>query len=266
MKNITGTCGGAESYYSQVGNFTNSVDTQKDFKPIGINGVPKVSPFFTSIEVMTSEKNGSIIAFGDSITTLSWPDYLAKELNDANIKNLSVIREAIGGNRILHNSESKLHGLFGPSGISRFEKAIIDHQGAKYIIVLEGVNDIMHTGPGGLAPASETVSKDEIITGLEKYIELAHKHNLKIYGATIMPFKGYEVYTDELDIKRKEINEWIRTSGKFDGVIDFDKATLDPDNPSKLLPRYDSGDHLHPSDAGGEAMAKAIDLKFFSGN
>lgn len=266
VKNITGACGGAESYYSQVGNFTNSVDTEKDFKPIDINGVPKVSPFFTSIEVMTSEKNGSIIAFGDSITTLSWPDYLAKELNDANIKNLSVIREAIGGNRILHNSESKLHGLFGPSGISRFEKAITDHQGAKYVIVLEGVNDIMHTGPGGPAPASEIVSKDQIITGLEKYIELAHKHNLKIYGATIMPFKGYEVYTDELDIKRKEVNEWIRTSGKFDGVIDFDKATLDPDNPSKLLPRYDSGDHLHPSNYGGEAMAKAIDLKFFSGN
>lgn len=155
VRNVTGTCGGAESYFSESGNFIDSVDTEKDFKPIGTKGFPKVSPFFTSIEVMTSEENGTIITFGDSITTFSWPDHLAKRLNEGNIKNLSVIREAIGGNRILHNSESALHGLFGPSGILRFEKAIIDHQGAKYIIVLEGVNDIMHTGPGGSAPAAE---------------------------------------------------------------------------------------------------------------
>lgn len=262
-KNITGACGGAEAYFSEEGNFISVVGTQKYFKHISENGIPKVSPFFTAIEVMASTKNASIIAFGDSITTLSWPDYLVKELKNADIKNLSVIREAIGGNRILHDSEITLHGLFGPSGISRFEKAITEHQGAKYVVVLEGVNDIMHTGPGGPAPKSETVSKDQIIAGLEKYIELAHKHNLKIYGGTIMPFKGYEVYSDELDIKRKEVNKWIRTSGKFDGVVDFDKITCDPNDPSRLLIEYDSGDHLHPNDAGGEAMAKAIDLKFF---
>ncbi|MBV7276546.1 SGNH/GDSL hydrolase family protein [Clostridium sp. PL3] len=263
VKNITGGCGGAEAYFSQEGNFINAIDTHKNFKSISENRIPKVSPFFTAIEVITSKENGSIIAFGDSITTLVWPDYLAKELNSSNIKNLSVIREAIGGNRILHNSESALHGLFGPSGVSRFEKAITDHQGAKYVIVLEGVNDIMHTGPGGPAPKSEIVSKDQIIDGFEKYIELAHKHNLKIYGATIMPFKGYEVYSDELDVKRREVNEWIRSNGKFDGIVDFDKATLDPNNPLRLLPEYDSGDHLHPNDAGGEAMAEVIDLKFF---
>jgi len=174
VKNVTGTCGGVESYFSGSGNFIDSVYPEKDFKPIGVNGIPKVSPFFTSIEVMTSEKNGSIIAFGDSITTFSWPDHFARRLRDADIKNLLVIIEAIGGNRILHNSESNLHGLFGPSGVSRFEKAITEHQGARYVIVLEGVNDIMHTGPGGPAPATEIVSKNEIIEGLQKYIELAH--------------------------------------------------------------------------------------------
>lgn len=263
VKSVTGAYGGVDAYFSQEGDYISSVDTQKDFKFIATNGLPKISPFLTSIEVMTSKNNGSIIAFGDSITTLSWPDYLAKRLQEANIKNLSVIREAIGGNRILHDSENALQGLFGPSGISRFEKAITDHQGAKYVIVLEGVNDIMHTGPGGPAPEAEVVSKSEIIAGLEKYIELAHKHNLKIYGGTIMPFEGYEVYTAELDNKRKEVNEWIRTSGKFDGVIDFDKATAAPNNSSRLLLRYDSGDHLHPNDAGGEVMANVIDLKFF---
>ncbi|AKN30542.1 hydrolase GDSL [Clostridium carboxidivorans P7] len=263
VKNVTGACGGVESYFSKEGNFTDSVDTRNDFKAVYKNGALKVSPFFTSMEVMTSKENGSIIAFGDSITTLSWPDYLVKRLNDANIKNLSIIREAISGNRILHDSESTLHGLCGPSGISRFEKAVTDHQGGKYVIVLEGVNDIMHTGPGGPAPASEIVSKDEIIDGLKTYIEIAHKHNLKIYGATIMPFGGYEVYSPELDVKRKEVNEWIRTSGMFDGVIDFDKATLDPNNPTKLLPQYDSGDHIHPSDVGSEAMANMVDLKLF---
>lgn len=263
VKNATGAYVGVEAYFSQEGNFINSVNTYKDFRSISENKIPKVAPFFTSIEVITSKENGSIIAFGDSITTLSWPDYLAKQLNSSNIKNLSVIREAIGGNRILHDSESTLHGLFGASGISRFEKAITDHKGAKYVFILQGVNDIMHTGPGGPAPKSEIVSKDQIIAGFEKYIELAHRYNLKIYGATIMAFRGYEVYSDELDVKRREVNEWIRTSGKFDGIVDFDKATLDPKNPSRLLPEYDSGDHLHPNDAGGEAMAKAVDLKLF---
>lgn len=264
VKSITGAPGGVESYFSKEGDFTDSTDTVKYFKPIGTNLVPSISPFVTSIEVKTSKDNGSIIAFGDSITTFSWPDYLAKRLKEENVNNLSVIREAIGGNRILHHSESHIQGLFGPSGISRFEKDITEHEGAKYVIVLQGVNDIMHPGPGGPAPSWEIVSKDDIIKGLEKYVELAHKHNLKIYGGTIMPFEGYKVYSKDLETKRKEVNEWIRTSGKFDGVIDFDKATADLDNPSRLLPKYDSGDHLHPNDAGGEAMAEAIDLKLLN--
>ncbi|MCT8977069.1 SGNH/GDSL hydrolase family protein [Clostridium sp. CX1] len=263
VKNVTGAWGGGESYFSQKGNFTKSMDTKRDFKPVSTNGIPKIAPFLTSIEVRTSRENRSIVAFGDSITTLSWPDYLVKKLKNRNVENLSVVREAIGGNRILHDTENQLQGVFGPSGISRFEKAITDHKGVKYVIVLQGVNDIMHPAPGGPAPASEIVSKDEIVSALEKYTELAHKYNLKIYGGTIMPFEGYEVYTDDLDVKRREVNEWIRTSGKFDGIIDFDKAMADPNNPSRLLPKYDSGDHLHPSDAGGEAMAEAIDLKLF---
>ncbi|MBU3093592.1 SGNH/GDSL hydrolase family protein [Clostridium sp. CF011] len=263
VKDVTGGCGGVQPYYSQVGNFTDSVDTAKDFKPAITSGFPNISPFLTSIEVITSEKNGSIIAFGDSITTFSWTEYLTKQLNDGNIKNLSVIREAIAGNRILHDTVSSMMGVFGASGVSRFEKSITDHEGAKYVVVLEGLNDIMSTGPGGTSPAAEFVSKDQIISGLQQYIELAHKHNLKIYGATIMPFEGYVTYTAEEESRRQAVNDWIRNSRKFDAVIEFDKATLDPSNPTKLLPQYDSGDHIHPSDAGSKAMAKAVDLKLF---
>ena len=184
-------------------------------------------------------------------------------MNDNDIKDLSVIREAIAGNKILHDTVSNMMGMYGVSGISRFEKSITDHENTKYVVVLEGINDIMSTGPGGTSPASEFVDKNQIIAGLQKYIDIAHKHNLKIYGATIMPFGGYITYTAEEESRRLAVNDWIRNSERFDAVIDFDKAALDTGTPARLLPKYDSGDHIHPNDAGSDAIAKAIDLKLF---
>ncbi len=263
IKEVTGGCGGVETYLSQKGNHIKSSNTRKDFKLIVMSGFPNICPFLSSIEVSTSQSNSSILTFGDSITTLSWPEYFVKELKDNNINNLSVFREAIAGNRILHDTVSGMMGIFGVSGASRFEKAITNHEGVEYIIVLEGINDIMSTGPGGTSPASEFTSEDQIIEGLQRYIDIAHKHKLKIYGATIMPFKGYTTYTDEEESRRQAVNNWIRNSGRFDAVIDFEKATSDSEDPAKLKSQYDSGDHIHPNDAGGEAIAKSIDLKLF---
>ncbi|MGM0924025.1 MAG: GDSL-type esterase/lipase family protein [Bacillota bacterium] len=123
------------------------------------------------------------------------------------------------------------------------------------------MNDIIHScGPN---PISKPVEAEEIIAGLKKYIQMAHRESVKVFGATIMPFGGYAGITSLEERKRQAVNEWIRTSGEFDGVIDFDEATQNPENPSELFPEYDCGDHLHPSKKGAEAMAHSIDLNLF---
>lgn len=263
FKNMTGGCGNTQSYISSTGNYATSEDMDEIYNPIIINDYPNVSLYMTSIEVIDSKNDGSIVIFGDSISCFSWPEHLAERLNDNNIKNLSVIREAIVGNRILYDTVDDLHGLFGPSGISRFEDAITAHSNVKYVVALEGANDIISTGPGGTSPVAETVDSDQVIEGLQKYIDIAHKHDIKIYGATIMPFEGYISYTPEAENVRQEINEWIRNTAKFDTVIDFDKATCDAEHPERLLPQYDSGDHIHPSDAGSKAMAAEVNMDLF---
>ena len=134
----------------------------------------------------------------------------------------------------------------------------------KYVVVMEGINDLGHAGSS--APASETVRADDLIDGMRQLIERAHDRGVKIYGATLTPFEGtvfVGYFSPEKELKRKALNEWIRTGKAFDGVIDFDKAVRDPDHPDRILPAYDSGDHLHPSDAGYKAMADSIDLKLF---
>ena len=150
------------------------------------------------------------------------------------------------------------------NALARFDRDVLAQPGVKYIIVLEGINDLGHYGSS--APASQVVSADDIIAGLKQMIERAHERGIKIFGATLTPFegtvfKGY--FTPEKEAKRKAVNEWIRTSNAFDGVVDFDKAVRDPKNPDRILPAYDGGDHLHPGDAGYKAMGEAVDLSLF---
>ena len=138
--------------------------------------------------------------------------------------------------------------------------------GVKYLIVLEGINDIGHAGSS--APASEAVTADDLIAGLTQIIDRAHEKGIKVIGATITPFEGEAnlkrgYYTPEKAKIRETVNQWIRTGKAFDGVVDFDKAVRDPAHPSKILPAYDSGDQLHPGDAGYKAMGEAIDLSLF---
>ena len=131
------------------------------------------------------------------------------------------------------------------------------------MIVLEGINDLGHPGTRS---CFGTVSAEDIIASLKQMIERAHEKGLKIFGATLTPFEGTVIqgyFTPEKEVKRKTVNEWIRTSKAFNGVIDFDRAVRDPAHPDRLLPLYDSGDHLHPSDAGYKAMGEAVDLSLF---
>ena len=134
---------------------------------------------------------------------------------------------------------------------------MLGQAGVTHVIVLEGINDI------GSARQNPTPTAEDLIAGHRQLIERAHTRGLKIFGATLTPFEGAAYFTKEGEAKRQALNQWIRTSKAYDGVVDFDQATRDPANPGAFLPQYDSGDHLHPNDAGYQAMGNAIDLSLF---
>ncbi len=167
----------------------------------------------------------------------------------------SVLNEGIGGNRVLNE-------VTGPSAISRLDRDVLAQSGVRYVIVLESINDI-----GRLAHVQvpwDAITAPQLEWGLKQIADRAHEHGLKIIGATLTPYGGAGYYSDAGEQVREAVNDWIRTSGVFDGVIDFDKITRDPANPTHFNPPYDSGDHLHPSDEGYKAMGEGIDLTLFA--
>ncbi|HKX31610.1 MAG TPA: SGNH/GDSL hydrolase family protein, partial [Blastocatellia bacterium] len=225
--------------------------------------------FLSGIDVRAETETDAIVAFGDSITdgflstadaNRRWPDVLAERLLARQRRpQLSVVNEGISGNRLLHD-------LLGPNALSRFDQDAILQANVKFIILLIGINDIgLPTSQIPNAPfADEAVTVEEMIQAYRLIIDRAHSKGLKIIGGTLLPYDGSFYFTPEGEAKRQAVNEFIRHGGQFDGVIDFDRVMRDPDQPTKLLARYDSGDRLHPNDAGYEAMAMAIDLRMFS--
>ncbi|PJE94560.1 GDSL family lipase [Streptomyces carminius] len=238
--------------------------------------------FLTGVSVAAdgrSPRSEAVVAFGDSITDGSdtevnanhrWPDLLAKRLRAAHGPHpLGVLNQGISGNRLLHDPNppagsgaDAYAAYFGQSALRRFDRDVAAQPGVEHVIVLLGVNDLGHP-VAGTAPESEKVTAEDVIAAHRQLIARAHERGLKIHGGTILPFKGdtFGFYTAENEAARQAVNRWIRTGGEYDGVIDFDKALRDPADPRRLLPRYDSGDHLHPSDAGAEAMAEAVPLR-----
>jgi lysophospholipase L1-like esterase len=218
--------------------------------------------FLSGVEVLAFETHSVVVTFGDSITDGTnstvdtnnrWPDHLADRLVTAH-EDVGVVNEGISGNRILHDQ-------IGPNALSRFDRDVLATPGVRFMTVLLGINDI---GFGGLLP-NEVVSADDIIAGYRLMIARAHAGGIRIYGATLTPFEGVGApyFTPEGEIKREAVNHWIRTSREFDAVIDFEAVVRDPTHPTRLAPEFDSGDHLHPNDAGYAAMANSIDLKLF---
>ena len=228
---------------------------------------------------------GAIVAMGDSITdgtgstvdaNRRWPDFLARrlaaEFGDAAP---GVLNVGIAGNRVLsHNAGLGIlrragrpappdtgppnpNALFGPSGLSRFDRDVLLQPGATHVIVLETTNDI------GMAFDDPWPSVDDLIAGHRTLIQRAHAQGLTIYGGTLPPFEGAFYWTEAGEAKRQALNAWIRTSGAYDGVIDFDAAVRDPGRPTRFRGDLHAGDWLHPSDAGYEAMANAVDLSLF---
>jgi lysophospholipase L1-like esterase len=222
-------------------------------------------PFLKGIDVKTDDKAASIITFGDSITdgahstrdaNARWPDVLAHRLQ-ANKKTaeLGVLNEGIGGNRILHDTT-------GPSALARFDRDVLAQAGVKYLVIMESINDIGHaTDP---AKPYDVVTAEDLIAGLSQLATRAHTHGIKVIGATLTPFVGAKYQSPAGEEMRQAINKWIRTTNQMDGVIDFDKVTTDPTHPGMFLPLDDSGDHLHPGDAGYKAMGESIDLNLFT--
>ncbi len=227
--------------------------------------------FLTGVDVLAPESASAVVAFGDSITDGArstvdanhrWPDFLAERLRERGGREVGVLNAGIGGNRVLRDPAENIR--FGMNALARFDRDVLSQPGVRYVIVLEGINDLGH--PGSSAPIAELPTAEDLIAGLDQMIERAHERGLKIYGATLTPFAGTAYsgyYTPEKDAIRKKVNNWIRTSKAFDGVIDFDKAVRDPNHPDAILPAYNGGDHLHPGDAGYKAMGAAIDLSLF---
>jgi lysophospholipase L1-like esterase len=220
--------------------------------------------FLKGIDVQ-GPAQGSIVCFGDSITdgahstadaNRRWPDVLAARLQaDKKTASLGVLNEGIGGNRVLHD-------VTGPSALARFDRDVLAHPDVRYLIILEGINDIGRLAKPHLP--GDLITADDLIAGYNQLITRAHLHGIKVYGATLTPYGGAKYFSDTGEAVRQKVNAFIRTSGQFDGVIDFDKATLDPASPTRFLPASDSGDQLHPSDAGYKSMGDAIDLKLFT--
>lgn len=211
--------------------------------------------FLSAVEVTNARVTGTIVAIGNSITdgygatpnvNMRWPDVLARRLLSSSEPVKAVVNAGISGNRVLTFGA-------GPSLVSRFDRDVLMQPGVTHVIIMEGINDISRD-------AIDTVSASDITDGYRQLIDRAHERGVMVFGATLTPF---ERLTPEREAKRTAVNTWIRTSGAFDGVIDFDKATRDPAQPLRLLPLYDSGDKLHPSDAGYQAMGDGIDLAMF---
>jgi lysophospholipase L1-like esterase len=242
-------------------------------RTVTATGVIQQYLFLSGVSVRAS--GGSIVTLGDSITNGAntaananhrWPDLLSARLGGS----FGVANVGVSGNRLLHDPNPPAGSpavgyaaYFGQSALRRFDRDVVAQPGAEFLVVLLGVNDLGH--PGTSAPVDEVVGAEDLIWGHRQLIARAHQAGLRAYGATVLPFKDDTLgfYSGENERKRSVLNRWIRTSGEYDAVIDFDAAVRDPGDPLRLRPAYDSGDHLHPNDAGMAAMATAVPLRLF---
>jgi lysophospholipase L1-like esterase len=224
--------------------------------------------FLNGVDVVAGDGAAAVATLGDSITNGRgsttngndrWPDDLARRLNAGEgTAEVAVVNEAIGGNRLLRDR-------LGPSALARLDSDVLALPGVRWLIILEGINDLGARAAAGTMVDRESVATaDEIIAAYRQIVARAHACRIRVYGATLLPFEGArDSFTLDGEADRRKVNDWIRTSRAFDGVIDFDAVTRDPSRPSRLSPMADGGDHLHPSAAGYAIMADSIDLRLF---
>lgn len=246
------------TYISQPGDFAGAASIA-DAKTV------QLWYWISAVDVDAPPSAGLIVAFGDSITDgatstpdtdRSWPSQLAQRLAANQVTaNLAIVNEGISGNRLLNDGA-------GVAALARFDRDVLSQPGVKWLIVLEGINDIGIGGRPGAEPP-DAVTADDLIAAHKQIIERAHMHGIKVIGGTLTPYVGAAYATDQGEEMREAINQWIRTSHAYDAVIDFDAAVQDPANPIQIRPAYNIRDHLHPNDDGYKAMAAAVDLSIF---
>jgi len=241
-------------------------------------------PFLTGVDIEGRPGATAIVAFGSSLTdgdgtttdkNRRWPDVLAERLQKraGEKAEVGVLNEGIIGNRLLHDSPKVPDNPFGAglgeAGLTRFERDVLAQAGVQYVIVGLGINDTLFPA-FPFTPASEEVGPEDIISGYRQIIARAHKKGVRVIGTTNPPFENSDFeglvtafYTSEREAERQKVNDWIRSSGEFDSVVDLDAVLRDPNRPTQLLPAYDSGDHLHPNDAGCVAEGNAFPLALF---
>jgi lysophospholipase L1-like esterase len=242
-------------------------------------------PFLTGVDVEAPLGAAAIVAFGSSLTDGDgttadtngrWPDVLAERLQKGAGRKavFGVLNEGIIGNRLLHDSPKGADNPFGAglgqAGLARFERDALAQAGVRYVIVGLGINDILFPA-FSFTPPSEKVSADDIISGYRQLITRGHRNGIRVIGTTNPPFKNSAFeglvtafYTPERETIRQKVNDWMRNSGEFDGMVDLDAVLRDPSDPTQLLPAYDSGDHLHPNNAGCSAEGNAFPLALFA--
>jgi len=253
---VTGHPGSRTTSYLLTGNEVSTVD---------FSSAVKTDHWYiiNTIDVLAPDSAAAVVVLGNSITDgrgsgtnkqNRWPDELARRLQENfDTQYVAVLNQGIGGNCVLR-------ACLGPSAKNRFNRDVIGQNGVKWLIILEGINDI---GQAWGDQGSAQVAQD-LIAAYEEMIESAHANGIRVYGATLLPFGNSFYYTEDHETARQTVNEWIRNGGHFDAVIDLDEALRDPDNPLILRSEADTGDHLHPNETGHRMMAEAVDLNLFT--
>jgi lysophospholipase L1-like esterase len=247
---------------------TNYISPPGDFSGERLMPVGRITDdwfFVNGIDVLASADTGGIVALGDSLTDANisthdafcrWPDQLARRLIARGSRPMGVMNQGLGGNRILHD-------IRGDSGLRRFDRDVLAQAGVTHAIVLLGTNDLRNRW----AKPEEEVTAEQMIAGMKQMAMRAQARGIRIIGGTLMPFENETflvgAWTPAREAVRQAVNAWIRDGGAFEAVIDFDKGVRDPEHPARMLPAYDCGDHLHPSDAGYNRMGDIIDLVLF---
>jgi lysophospholipase L1-like esterase len=219
--------------------------------------------WLSGIDVAAPADAAALVTFGDSITdgatstpdtNRSWPSYLAARLaSNAATANVAVVNQGISGNRVLRDGA-------GVNALARFDRDVLSVPGVKWVSIMESINDI---GVATRTPA-DAVTTDDLIQGLKQLADRAHMRGIKVIGCTLTPYEGAAYYSEPGESIRLAVNQWIRTSGAFDAVFDFDKVEQDPDRPKQFKAGFNTTDHLHPNDTGYKAMADSVDLALFA--
>jgi lysophospholipase L1-like esterase len=254
--------GAQTTYVSGTGDKTKDVGFTPD-------STDKSRLFLSRILTTAKPDSSAIVFFGDSITDGAcstvdsnnrWPDHIAERLQAEGHPDVAVVNEAYSGDRVLTNG-------MGTNALSRFDMSVLSHPRVSTVVMMMGINDIGWPGKDAITPSDPEPTAEDVIAGYKQIIQRAHDHGIRFVGVTLTPFidtfkglptSGY--YTAEKEKIREAVNDWIRANKTADGLIDFDKLVEDPNNPKHINPAYDCGDHLHPNDAGYQAMAKAVDF------